>query len=165
MALPEPRGVLIRNFLIARLQRIAIADGYFTDAGEGADDGPLKNANLPYQLTIQIDSEAPQAGASGENTGNPQVADNYTMQRPFTILGVIRASADDSKGLQVEYLLSDIKRAVFDGKPFDPAAARTLGWPTYTGATLIQRADGNEYEAVKATGTVTYIETIGDPAT
>ncbi len=165
MALPNPRGLAIANFLLERLQRISTADGYFTDAGVTAELGPAKQPELEFQVTVQVGQESPQQKDNGADSANPQVSDSYLMQRQLVIIGQIKSDpTNDPKGLRLEYLLSDIKRAVFDGKPFDPAQRLALGWPVYTGATLVQRPDGNEYESVNVTGTVTYLEAIGDPA-
>ena len=164
MATGDPRGLLVVQAVLTRLQRIKTADGYFTDAGETAEIGPVERANLSVSVAVQFASETPQPDKQGNNTGNPQVANSYLMQRSFTIVGQIKTKPDETKGIELEYLLADIKRAVFDGKAFDATQRLTLGWPTYTGASLAPRELGNEFESVSVTGTTTYTEAIGDPS-
>lgn len=164
MATGDPRGLLVVQAVLSRLQRISIDAGYFTNAGVTAAIGPVERANLDVSVAVEFSAEAPQTDSTGKASGNPQTSTRFIIQRTFSIVGQIKSAPDNSKGVELEYLLADIKRAVFDGTAFDPASRLTLGWPTYTSATLAPRADGNEFESVVVTGTTTYTEAIGDPS-
>lgn len=164
MATGDPRGLQVVQAVLARLQRIKMADGYFTDAGATAVIGPIERANLKVSVAVQFASEALNTDPFGKNTANPQVANSYQVQRTFSVVGQIKSLPDESKGIELEYLLADIKRSVFEPVPLDSTPPRSIGGVIYAGAQLAPRNEGNQFETVIVTGTATYTEAIGDPA-
>jgi hypothetical protein len=154
-----PRGLLVEQKILERLRTIKRSAGFFTDMGDNADLGPIHRPNADVSVAVEFVDERPQG-----STGNPQVHDKHLILRAFKIRAQIKFKDEDTpRGELMNKALADIKRAVFNMVPFVPTDAKTLGWPTYTGAQLEPRVDGNQYEAVSATGTTTYTEAIGEP--
>lgn len=155
-----PLGLAALNALRVRLRSIRKADQYNTDAGRNVYLGPvsLSGDDLDEAVVLEFGDETTQGDTgSGAHT-------SLSIQRTFTVTGVVRADPKCEKGEALERILADIKRAVFrkDARYLDVDGKRFSGL-AYQSAKIVQRADGNEFEGVEVTGAVTYQEGYGDP--
>jgi hypothetical protein len=160
--MPTPLGLAALEALRARLRAIRKDDQYNTDAGKNVYLGPvsLSGDGIDEAVVLEFGDETAQGDSgSGAHT-------SITIQRTFTVTGVVRADPKCEKGEALERILADIKRAVFrkDARYLDMNGKRFSGL-AYQSAKIVQRADGNEFEGVEVTGTVTYQEGYGDPYT
>ena len=144
----------IIDAIMTRLETIRIGDGFNTDAGWRV-----------YWARRHVDAESIVVWRQNEAPDDPT---RNTMQNRLTLSIEGHVDADqESTGQQLEYLLADIKKAVFlaTGESryliLDDVRLAVDLFPT--GVNALAREDGDTTEAVQVLVDVQYPEQYGDP--
>lgn len=149
----------------ARLEQIAIADGYQTNAGERVYLGPRWPDERDVPCIILIDGgdeSVPDSGGKDTNNGNSR---SMHLQQTF-IVDVFAQRYEDIEegGIGASEVKADAKTAALD---YDAQALSdddgTIGGPlTYQGAVPIEAPDGSNVEGFRLTFTHKVLEAYGD---
>lgn len=167
-----PRALLAINAVKARLAAIKTADGFNTDAGENVLHGPVHvNEASKIGIVVSSSNEVVQQAQTGGSTGNG-VNRFVTTQLDITITGYVLADPTEEKGIELELLLADIKRA---GMLTAKSGLSSIGLPTQLDSTngigplqylrtdKTARPDGQKFEQITVICAVTINELYGDP--
>lgn len=159
-----PLGLIALESMRERARSIRRESEFHTDAGTNVELGPVSlSGDVDEAVFIEFATETVQPGAGGGSTGNGSYR-SCTLLRTFTATAVKRADPKCEKGVLVEWLLADLKRALFIyQKPGLELNGKKFAVLAYVSSRLLPRADGNEFEAVELTGSLLYTEGFGDP--
>lgn len=153
MAEPQPtKRRRILEAMKARAQRIRIANGFFTDAGERVKAGrdAVTDADTLPLVRMIVAAEPEFQGA----------ADRARLRLEIEYEALARFDASHPIGVE-EDLLGDLKRAVF------LAEDRTLNGRAldvkHVGEGTTTRQEGGTVVAARVRAVVEYIETYGEP--
>ena len=153
-----PIALTAQRLVIRRLKRIRRDDGFNTDAGLHVFHGPISVTDeIEYAIAVQFSQEEPRSGTGSGTTRS------YKIDRTATVTGVIVSDPKCERGEALEYLLADIKSALFLYEVPKTDPQNELGPVSYQSSRLVPRADGNEFESVEVTAGFAYMEGYGDP--
>jgi len=152
-------GISVVEHLKARLERITIANGFSTNAGDnllfvGRDSVDTEDHQLPA-LVLHVLPPIP-ASKIGDNDVGPV---SELLERDFTVEIFTRPISRDQWFDQSETIYSDIKKAVYAKGP-DVNKYRDVGIKriAFSAGEIDPPKDGQNYVAVSVTFSVTYIE-------
>lgn len=153
--MPTPLGLSALETVRNRLRSIRKDDQYNTDVGEHAVLGPASLSGDDIEEAVFVEFAQEAAAKEGKD---------FIITRTFTATGIAKRDPLCEKGVTAELLLADMKRALF--KPYitkPEGTEKILGPISYQTSRLLPRADGNQFESVELTGSMTYTEIYGDP--
>ena len=144
-----------------RLQRITVANGFDTDAGQHVSLGVvvvLSSADASQAIAIDIqDVEIDEDSGFGDPRGQDQ-----PLRMSMSVQAI--ASADlDQPWIAAEQVLSDIKKAMEDPDVDSwPDAVKDFGPGSPRDSTL-EREEGSTFVGAAANYAILYLETWGSP--
>lgn len=157
-----PLNLRAVNAMIARLQLIAVANGYNTDAGATVLHGRrvLEPDQLPAIVVFEGDETATATPAGAPANGNTE---SMRIALELNVEGYTRA-LPTVEGPGLSLLKADIKRAALKYSESSLAdVGGVIGPVTYLGAAPLIRADGTAVEGVAVRFSVALIEGYGNP--
>lgn len=143
--------------LQSRLQQIATANGYRTEAGSSVFLG----------RTMVGADEAPAITITQDDEQDAEVAVNASLVRktiPYIVEGIIAADPSNpyTEGFR---LLADMDQAIFSaGVIADERLAGTAVDVQYTGSQVQQAEDGSAHCIARVSLAITHSEKLGDPS-
>lgn len=159
----DPLNLRAVNALIARLQAIAVINGYATNAGLRVFHGrrELQQGDLPCIVVFEGEESAGNTPAGAvEANGTTQ---SMVVRLTLTVEGYVLAQPA-AEGPGLSRLKADIKKAALD---FDAPSLVDVDGPigplSYTGASPLLRADGTAVEGVQLTFVARLTEGYGNP--
>lgn len=160
-----PLQIRALRALQLRLEQIAVADGYQTDAGRRVYKGPRfpDKKEVPCIIvTDGGDEPVPDSGGRTTNNGNSR---SMHLQQTF-LVDVFARKYDDSEeiGIGAAEVRADAKTAALDyaAQALSDDDGKIGGPLTYEGAVQLESPEGASVEGFRLTFTHTIVEAYGD---